>query len=343
MKLLILILLLTTTTAQAYRPTLESLFRQGSNLEVIDKTVAVNLNILHTKTQKEEIESSVEATSPEAAAEEPTTNSLTEHLEELQKNYALKLFFYNTDQKVMQIEYVNAVQANRNITQFKEYSNDFTQTFSKVGDDQKVFFAVLNVLLNNNAKLMIETLKSFGAPVLSNEELINKDKKELLTKYKEYLVAVKEDKDNPELKNPLRPEDEEEIVKVKEVMKQGFYNEDQLVKRVKRGRYFTWQVDHESLLVRFNNSNLLRELKFSTPTGEYHILCGTYRTFKSGMKFPQKVSIKTPGGDEFEISAKNVFALGDKPDAMSIRRKRYTKHQAKNKFEEEITRLDILI
>ena len=111
-------------------------------------------------------------------------------------------------------------------------------------------------------------------------------------------------------------------------MKQSFYMPDPLVKRVKKGRFFHWQVDTEDIFVRFTETNLLREMRFKTANGEYHILCGTYKTYKSGVRFPSKITFTTPQKSMYEITAKNVYIIDDKPERFHKRLLRYQKYKA---------------
>lgn len=309
MKTLLSVLILSafvTMNVFAYVPTLESLLRNGENPSLKKNSLYAKLKI--------------------------TESSVTGDESLVRNNQAIKYYLYNESaSKLVQLEYAANSFKKENLFEQKVLSfqslNRIVKNNEKI--EQKLYYSILAMLLNNDGSFLIDFLKSTGFKVKNNRELLNTRKKNLLTRYKNYL---KTNPENREENNPLRPKDEEAQKRIKELYNSPLISEDGIVKRFKNGDHFSWVVEQEKLYMSFDHNHHLQELTFEIPAGKFSVIFGRFLLQGAGMEFPETVTFKLPSEREFVLSLVSLKKFSDSSRSFSKRIKANSEQIQKNKI-----------
>ena len=321
-------LILQTQIVYGFTPTVESLFRNGSNGEIDQKTVAANILI----------ESLVKDESTEVEESQSRGSDLGLNLN-LPKYTSLKLLFFNEGQrhpKLIQLDYIDSSFANnkRVSLHYKNSARLSSLGIMEENIDGRFFYSVMSSLLNNDGSLMVELVKSLGSSIKYNKELINQEKYQLLGRYKKYLEKKIQTNEDQEIKSPLVSEDSDKQSLINEVMKQKFYHESTNVKQLKEGDEFYWVVSDSVITAKFNDKNRhLKFIKLKTPSGNTEMVFRDYILYKSVHEFPREILFKTSLGREFKISLKKLSVFEDSSDQLSRRIQGYKKSIQENNIQ----------
>lgn len=320
---------ISVNSTYAFKPSVESLFRNGGNGDIELKTVVGNLLIENIgKDSSNDTGSSSESNSLES------TSSFAKKLD-LPKYTTLKLLFYNENNKrnkLLQLNYLDSNFSESNISNlhFKNNTNLKMLGLNNENVDGQFFYSIMNSLLNNDGSFMIDLLKELGSSIKSNKELINQEKYQLLGKYKNYLEKKIDGVDEKLLKNPLQADDTEEQKRIKEVIKQKFYHDSSYVNHVKEGEKFYWEINDSILSARFSDQERhLKHLKLKTPSGVIEMSFRDYILFNSSHEFPREILFNTTLGNQFKITLKKLSVFEDSKDQLSRRLQRYKKAMSK--------------
>lgn len=343
-KLFILTTLMTLLTfisvdkTFAFKPSVESLFRNGSNGDVEKRTVVGNLLIESVGAGSENLS-------------DTNNNTFVKKLE-LPKYTTVKLLFYNENNKrnkLIQLDYLDNNFSESNIKKLHYKNNTNLKMLGLISEniDGQFFYSIMNSLLNNDGSFMIDLLKSLGSPIRSNKELINQEKYQLLGKYKNYLVSKidKIDKvDQQSLKNPLQLNDPEEQKKNQEVIKQKFYHDSSYVTHVKDGESFYWEINDSIITARFTEQERhIKYLKIKTLSGLVEMSFRDYILFNSTHEFPREILFKSTLGNQFKITLKKLSVFEDSKDQLSRRLQRYREAINKNNLSSSKLSLPFLL
>ncbi len=303
----------------AYIPTLDSLLRNGNNIDIGKNTVQANLRVVEI---------------------DPSNNQVVKSSEGLIERYGLKLLLINENEnkpKLTQVNYKGGVFNSDALVNLYYNNVDDYRLFSENNEnvDGEVFYSVLLMLLNNDSKHLIRTLKKHVDGIKANSELINEDKFKHLLDYKNYLVATKELKDTEEaeeIENPMRPKDEDKVAEVKELKKTNFLKRDELVKRIKVEDDFSWVVDEKNLYIKFTDDHRITEMRLKTGMGELEFTFGKFKVYGAKMEFPEFIWFRDLTGKKYLIKPERVTMFSDTLQLHSKRLKRYQEHADTNKI-----------
>jgi hypothetical protein len=313
----------------AYQPTVESLFRNGSNADIGNNTVVANILIERMEEDQEAI-----ATEESSNEEVPTLK--------LPKYNAFKLQIFNENEekpKFIQLDYANETFIKNQIAKvhYKNYLNLQSLGFTEENVEGKIFYATLYSLLNNKGDMLLELLKSLGSEVKTNQELLNMDKITLLNQYKEYLKQKMEDEENEEIKNPLNVEDPEEREKIREILKQKFYLDSPYVQKIKERESFFWHVKEAVFEAKFTDSERhLLSLVINTPNGKVEFTFKDYILFNSTHEFPKEILFKNVLGKTFKITLKKLSIFADTTEKFNKRLNRYETSVKENNIQDAL-------
>lgn len=315
MKLLLSFIALATLNAFAYQPTIESLFRNGSNGAIGKNTVAGTF-ILKRKVKEDEDD---------------------ETLKTLPSVFTYKLLFANDTEKakLAQVSYVGDVASGNTISDVRFFPNT-GYTSMRLGpedSEKKFFYALMSSLLNNDGALMIKFLNDLGVDAKVNTERADKEQLYYLGKYVQYLK--KEDEERATIENPLTPSDVDEKEKLKEVFKRPFLTASPFVKRTKEGSEFFWVAESEKFMAKFSHDeHKLLEMIIRTDKGEIGVKCFNYILYGKDMQFPELVILKDLAGNEYMLNMKKIsnFAepYGDFTDRLGDYKKALNKSNSSN-------------
>ena len=295
-----------TASAFSYIPTLESLLRNGNNSDVKKSSLFAQIRIIESK--------------------------LAENSSLIKSNQALKYYVYNDNEyspKLVQLEYAANSFKSENLYQQKliPFKNLESTLKNSEKIEQRLYYSVLAMLLNNKGSFMMDFLKDLGFKLTKNKDLINVKKRNLLRSYKNYL---KTEPENMNENNPLRPKAEEALKRVRKIYNSPLISEDGIVKRFKNGDHFSWLVEQEGLYISFNHNHHLEELTFETSAGKFSVIFGRYLLQGAAMEFPEKVTFKLPNEKEFYLELVSLKKFSDSAKAFSKRMRDYSKQIKKN-------------
>lgn len=301
MKVLALVLFV-SASVHAYVPTVESLFRHGSNPDV--SANGLSLTMVVKKIQPGEKAGSTES-------------SLLK--DEKGEDFYKIFFTKNGDAlKVAQTRY-NSNAFTEASLQHKTYYPNFTAFTIKPGvelAEKGVFFALLHSMTLNNGSHMVSYLKSLGVPVKLNNEIINREKVEFLADYKRYLVAISKDRNAKKNEvNPMKPDDAAARNRAEEIMNEPMYVDTKQVKLSKDEGQIAWVVNAGSFeaVVSYKERDVQR-VKFKSPAGDFEIICKDYWLANGTHSMPRYMLIKTYSGQNYQVEITNLRHYIEKED-----------------------------
>lgn len=299
-------LLFFVSTAHAYVPTVESLFRHGSNPEVSADGVSITLN--------------VKRINPGEKSEAPSGDASLLTSEREEDFY--KIYFSQNEKtetlKIAQTRY-NSAQFSENSLEHKVYFSNFTGHTIKADIEHMekgLFYALLQSLVLNNGRHVVNYLKAMGVPVRLNDEILNREKIEFLADYKRYLVTISKDRNARKTEvNPMRPEDPAARERADEIMGQPMYVDTDQVKLGRDSGNIAWIVNAGNFEAVF--SYKLRDLykiKFKSPAGDYEMLFKDYWLANGTHSLPRFILIKSLNGQSYQVEITNLRHYVEKPD-----------------------------
>jgi hypothetical protein len=299
-----LALILLTNTAFAYVPTVESLFRHGSNPEVSTNGLAISFVVKKIQ-----------------VGEKPTTNVNDASLlkEDRPEDY-FKIFFTKAGDhlKVAQTRYSNSTFSESSLEHKIYYPNfnAFTMKPSIEQAEKGIFFGLLDSLAINNGAHLINYLKSLGVPVKLNNEIINRQKIDFLADYKRYLVTVSKDRNARKTEvNPMRPDDAAARQRADEIMSESMYVDTKQVKLSKDEGQIAWVVNAGPFeaVVSYKERELQR-IKYKSSAGDFEVICKDYWLANGTHALPRFMLIKTFGGLNYQVEILNLRHYVEKED-----------------------------
>lgn len=295
-------------SAFGYTPTVESLFRNGNNVEVGTNTLAASMYI--TRLLRED-ESELTEGPPRKTA------------------YKFVIGNENEDRpRLVQLDYRNGVISNETMNRI-HVKNLFS--LKKLGlsneqEESKVFYSLISSLLLNKSDMMMNFLTEIEPSLKKNKELIDKDHLSLLNNYRWYLKKKNEDENSEELVNPLKPENEEKMELVKKTLERSLLLKSPSVKRVLERDEFFWDIQTDKIFARFENkTHQLKKLTITTMKGKIEIDLHHYVIFGGGIEFPEIIYFKDLAGQTFEIKMSKISHFKDNANNFDNRIKRYEK------------------
>ena len=300
MKVLALALFV-TTSAQAYVPTVESLFRHGSNPDVTANGLSITMVVKKIQ--------------PGDKSGNQTESPL---LKDDKAEDFYKIFFTKNGEslKVAQTRY-NSNAFTEASLQHKTYYPNFTSFTVKTEQPEKgIFFALLHSMMLNNGSHIVNYLKSLNVPVKLNSEIINRQKVEFLADYKRYLVAISKDRNAKKTEvNPMRPDDASARARAEEIMNEPMYVDTKQVKLAKDGEDIGWVVNTANFeaVVSYKDRDVQR-VKYKSAAGDFEIICKDYWLANGTHSMPRFMLVKTPNGQNYQVEITNLRHYIEKED-----------------------------
>jgi hypothetical protein len=303
--------LMMASQAMAYVPTVESLFRHGSNPDISSNGLSLTLIVKKMDQQ----------------SKKPTEDDST--IEEKRQEDFYRIFFTQTSSglKVAQARYRNGTFSDSAL-EHKIYYPNFTP-FTVKPDvefiEKGLFYGLLNSMALNNGAHIVNYLKGLGVPVKLNSEIINREKITYLVAYKQYLVAINRDRAARKTEtNPLRPEDAVSRERVEKVMKEPMYVNTQQVKLFRDEGEIVWQVaaGNFEATASYNHRDI-QKIKYQTPAGEYLISCRDYWLLNGTHSMPRYIMIKTLKGESYQVEITNMRHYPEKEEDLVRRLKKW--------------------
>lgn len=286
--------------ALAYVPTVESLFRNGSNPDITSNGLMIPFQVkkIFGEAKRNEVVSS------------PITSG-----GDFFKIYMTKS---NDTLKVSQTQYTSGSYSDNVLVHKIYYSNltPFTFRADVENVEKSIFYGLLNSIALNNGAHLLSYLQSLEIPVKLNSEIINREKIELLADYKRYLVLIKKDKSAKKTEvHPLRPTDQAAKERVDSIMAESMYTDLKQVRIGKDEGKMVWFVEAGPFTSTFSyKERQILKVKYVSSAGEYELIFKEYWKSNGIHHFPKSAIIKTFSGNQYEVDFGQVRHFVDSED-----------------------------
>lgn len=297
----------------AYVPSVESLFRHGSNPDVTSNGVALTLSV-------KKIEAGGKASSP-------TNSTLLTDTKDVE---FYKLYFTRVTSelmKVAQTRYTSDTFSDNSLVDKQYYSSFSAYTIKGSAEDSEkgIFFGMLKSIIFNDGTFILNYLKSLNIPVKLNNEIINRQKVEYLASYKQYLVAINKDRTaRKNIQNPLKPDDAAARDKIEAVMNEPMYVDQNQVKLANDNGQLSWLISAGPFEAYISqNERRVQRIKYKSLLGEYEILCKDYWLANGTHSFPRFIMVKDFKGESFQVEVLNLKHYLEKESDLLARLKKW--------------------
>ena len=284
------------SAAHAYVPTVESLFRHGSNPDVTANGISLTLVVKKMGEEKT-----------------PATTQDASLVQDARPEDFYKIFITNNPNdslKIAQTRYKNATFSESSL-EHKIYYPNFTSYTVKTDVEHMergLFYALIHSLTLNNGSHMVNYLKGLGVPVRLNNELINREKVEFLADYKRYLVTIAKDRNAKKTEvNPMRPDDREARERAERIMNESMYTDTKQVKLSRDDGQISWVVNAGPFEAVFAyKSRDLQKIRFKSQAGEFEMICKDYWLANGTHAMPRYILVKSLNGQSYQVEITNL-------------------------------------
>ncbi|MBF0297282.1 MAG: hypothetical protein HQK51_01095 [Oligoflexia bacterium] len=260
----------------AINPTAESLLRNASN-----KTITANSSIIKFCIN-EELNLNADEKASKIFVE------LTFYMDKTQGNLTILQKIFN-DEKMNKNSLLDVFYIDNSEGLLKEFTSD------KIGTSRNIFYSLFYYLFSNHRGLVTRFLKENNDDFQFNKEIINKEKFELLDKYKVYLQQITQ---NPALKktetSPLLPTNPSEKAKIMGLLAENSFYVNKNIFLTNESGEFTWKVLLKNSEMLFNNNqHLLKYFYHHNQDFEFELSIDEYSSFLSLFNAPRYITLKT--------------------------------------------------
>jgi hypothetical protein len=305
-KLLVLSFFL-TSVAQAYVPTVESLFRHGANPDVTQNAVSLSMVVKRGQTE---------------AKADGVLNDVSLLRDQRQEDF-YRIFFSRGNGEVLRLSQIRYANANFSdaALQHKVHFPNFSALTIRPGVEhleKGVFYGMLISMALNNGSFMINYLKQLNVPVRANSEILNRQKVELLASYKQYLATINRDRNARKNEaNPLRPDEREARERAEQIMNESMYADTRQVRLTRDSGDMAWLVTAGPFEAVVNYTDRsIRRITYKSPIGELELLASEYWLANGVHSMPRIVDVRSPSGETWQIEFKNLRHFTEKEDEL---------------------------
>lgn len=293
---LILATLLLSSSVYAYIPTVESLFRHGSNPDVTANGVAITFVVKKIEAVAKETPKGEESLLNESKAED-----------------FYKMFFTKMSSdvtKVAQTRYSNNTFSEASLVEKLYYPNFTAYTIKGSAEESEkgIFQGMLRSMIFNDGAFLVNYLKTLDVPVKLNADIINRQKVEYLAAYKQYLVAINKDRTARKTEvNPLKPDDAAQRERVDRVMNEPMYVDQKQVKLSRENAQMAWLITAGPFeAVISDKMREIRKIKYRSQIGDIEIICKDYWLANGTHALPRFILVKDYKGETYQIEITNL-------------------------------------
>lgn len=301
-------LFLYSTFAIASIPLPESLFRNGSNQNITKSTVVVKFKVrdLSDQMQSSELDPSV--------GEEGQVNISAGNQQQLMdKDKFYRLYFFSEGNQVslLQVEYSQPAMRAKHIKRVV-YEPNLMERLRKLSYDldKNLFYSTMMSQMLNRADGIINFLHSQGIRLKRNNELLDKEKLELLARYKKYLKLIRATPTLP-IRSPLRPKGSEARQQVDEIMGRPLYTPTEDVRLIKSRRRFYWLLDLSRFRAYFSNEeHQLSQLEYFYENKSFSMDLQDYILFDGVHELPKNITLQATNSKVYVMQSLDMAHIG---------------------------------
>ena len=287
-------------------PSVESLFRHGANPEISLNTVKLGFSV-----QELELKNGVPL----------------ENMEIPKKNYLL-YFIKGADNKfsLLQLGSKNEIGDETALSSF--YSKrDFVNHIiykKEMNIKRDLFYSTIISMALNESKPFAYLLKKTDRKFKSNREVINKEKVQVLKRYKNYLSLIKDDPESKEVvPHPLKPEDEKDRMEVNNILNSSMYIENSDLKLVRINGEFKLALDLDNYHFKFSNkTHQFLELSYKDTEQSLSMHFKKFILFNGTHQLPSKIIYKVSEEKAYLVSFTHLSHFNVSNNFMSKKAKK---------------------
>ncbi|MCY4524244.1 MAG: hypothetical protein OXB84_05860, partial [Halobacteriovoraceae bacterium] len=256
-------------------PTVEGLFRSGSNKKIAGKIV-----ILSAIVNKFDEEGDLKE-----------LNAPGKNLEETEGQYVKWIFSRVNEQKIQVIQ--SLYDSNKMNKQSIIETFFIPHITKKVQKEPQVsralFYSLMLMYAFNDSIGMKKLFQQYSNDFKENKEIMNQDKINLYNKYRNYLITLNKNSDlKDKLVSPLRPKNEKEREKVDKIINSSMYEDTGQVKLTRKNNRFFWEVTLKNAYALFTNEEYrLKHLQLEFPNGDAEVKAGDYSLINGHYALPR--------------------------------------------------------
>ncbi len=213
----------------------------------------------------------------------------------------VKIYFDNKN-KLIQMKYSDRTFATKNLVNLKYIDNVSAAVIRDNVQARGLLFSVLHMYSQNSSEVIRSYLKKVEPSFKFTNQLINYPKWELLKKYKSYVSISEGSRAGSE--NPLEPSDPNRKAKVKELMAQPLYYNDENVSLVRVEDDFFFKVEYDRFNAYFNNNHELAQIEIKQNANSLVLDAKKYLLFNGRHQIPKYIEMKT--GENTSLSIEFV-------------------------------------
>lgn len=303
MKKLILLLVL-SFPAFAYVPTVESLFRHGGNPDVTANAILLSGKVSLYNPYDEKL------------------------VDDKAESFWVKWVYNITPQnklKLTQLIYRAPSMTEASLVN-KTYIADLTPQYfgsSALNTEKGLFISMLNSLLINDGSFMVEFLRTRGIDVKLNQELINNDKKNLMQRYRAWLIKNKGGRGAVD-ESPIAPNTVTEKERVDAVMASSMYLDTKQVTLARHQGEPAWQVKADGFEAWVNDEKReLRQLTLKNGASETDIQLRDFIFFSGTNAMPRNILVKGQQDQYWQVEILGVKQFNETMNDLVARLRRY--------------------
>ncbi len=302
-KKIAFILLTFCLNSFAYIPTVDSMLRNGNNVDTTDKVTYGSVVINRIKSEDEEIKSA-----------EPAKSTYK--------------FLFNSDVKgvidLVQVDYRDGVISNQTINKVNTFKKFDFQSLKSSNLETKAFYSLMRSLMVNKSDMLVSLLGSLDPKIQPNKNKFNKKLQWLLSRYRTYLGKVNNNEDAGE--NPLKPSDPKKLAEVNETLESSFIDENNALKRVFENKKFYLVYESDKVTLRFDNdTHRLLMMRLVGDSYEVEFQLHNYVLLSKDFDFPETIYMRISDQKNYEINVRKIQVLTDDPSDSYNRVERYQK------------------
>lgn len=303
MKTLLILVNLFVLSAHAYVPTVESLFRHGTNADVTTNAIMVSAKVA-------------------------LVNPYAEKVEQVEGSAMWVKWVYNvTSQgklKLTQLIYRSASMTEASLVE-KSYVSELSPTAfdsSPEMGERGLFMSLMNSLLINDGSFMIDFLRHRGVNVHLNSEIINQEKRALLARYRSWLIRTKGGRAAGTEPSPMAPTADRE--KVDKTMAAPMYADTQQVVLSRYQGEPAWQVKGDTFEAWVSDATReVRQLVLRSGAAEVDIQCRDYLLFNGTHSFPRQIVIKGQQDQFWQVDVISLKPFNESSTELLARLRRH--------------------
>jgi hypothetical protein len=303
----ILVLLSISFSVFAYVPTVESLFRNGSNPDLTQNAAVVTFKIT-------------------------PVNPLAEKGEQAQgQSVWVKLIYHlggGGRIKLSQLTYrssaINDTAADSKVFFSEMSSNAFDQSVEMT--ERGLFYSIMNSLVVNDGTFITQFLKTRGINVALNDEILNQEKKQLLERHKTWLIKTRGGRQANGEDSPLTPASALEREKVNHIMSLPMYASSGQIGLVRFEGEAAWNIKADGFEAWVGDSNRdIKQVNYKTSAGESEFVAKDYIKYNGTTPLPRLITFKNSKDLHFNIEPISIRYFNESGQDLVNRLKRYDK------------------